>query len=285
VLAAEIAAWTLPMFHDSWRSQFFIMAAVSVVATIVIATNIAELSPRLRGKVRKDEGTVIDQARAETPPKASRLLTNPRIIAHLAGVAMWLVLYITLAGFGQTMLAQTFDLSAAQASSVMSKFWMLNLATLILAGWLSDRLQVRKTFSVVGTLCAAGISFYLVHLIAGGVASTGRLAITGALLGGALGTAYGPWMASYSEDGESIEPRLQGTAWGAYSVLAKTTSIAVVLLIPVAVVDRDWTSWFTIATVCMVLFVAASLFFGGRWLPERRAAERESETQVPTVVS
>jgi hypothetical protein len=121
--------------------------------------------------------------------------------------------------------------------------------------------------------------------MAGGVASTGRLAITGALLGGALGTAYGPWMASYSEDGESIEPRLQGTAWGAYSVLVKTTSIAVVLLIPVAVVDRDWTSWFTIATVCMVLFVAASLFFGGRWLPERRAAERESETQVLTVVS
>ena len=34
--------------------------------------------------------------------------------------------------------------------------------------------------------------------------STGQLTITGALLGGALGTTYAVWMASYSEDTEDV---------------------------------------------------------------------------------
>ncbi|MFD0471363.1 hypothetical protein ACFQ0B_25890 [Nonomuraea thailandensis] len=44
-LAAAVAGWTLPIFNDSWRSQFVIMGCFSLVISAVIAFNIADLSP------------------------------------------------------------------------------------------------------------------------------------------------------------------------------------------------------------------------------------------------
>jgi hypothetical protein len=47
---------------DLWRSQFVIMAVVSFVLPVVIATDIADLSPELRARMRDTERRVVDTA-------------------------------------------------------------------------------------------------------------------------------------------------------------------------------------------------------------------------------
>src|SRR3954463_288671 len=54
-LSAAIAGATLAAFDDSWRSQFVIMGCVSLVVSLVIAANIAELSPALRAQILQTE--------------------------------------------------------------------------------------------------------------------------------------------------------------------------------------------------------------------------------------
>lgn len=269
-LASFVAGLTLPLFHDAWRSQFLIMGTFSLIVSLVIAFNIADLSPELRDRIRQTEHHAGEEAALARPPRLRTLLAHRHIWAHVVGIALWLVLYLTLTLYGATMLSQTFHLSASKASAIMSVFWVLNLVTLIVIGRVSDRLQLRKPICVAGTIAALAISAYLVSLVFRGTASPVHLGITGALLGGALGVAYGPWMANFSEDTEDVDPRLQGTSWGIFGFLTKGVAVIALFAIPrVVEAGGGWGIWMLVSTVCLALFIPAALMFHGRW---RRAA-------------
>ena len=103
--------------------------------------------------------------------------------------------------------------------------------------------------------------------------SATHLMVTGALLGGALAMAYAPWMASYSENAEDIDPRLQGTAWGLYSFLSKSSSVLVLLFVPILVTVIGWQGWLWISVAGLVLYLPAVFMFKGPW--------RRSQVPVP----
>jgi OPA family glycerol-3-phosphate transporter-like MFS transporter len=279
---AAIAGATLPLFDDSWRSQFVIMGSLSVVVSVVIVFNIADLSPELRERIRQTEHHELARADGSRPVRVRTLLSKPHIWAHVLGISFWLVLYMTLLLYGPTMISQAFSVPAATASSIMAVFWVLNLATLIVVGWISDRLQLRKPICLIGTVATLLISFYLVHLVFDGTASHATIMITGALLGGAMGTAYGPWMASFSQDAEDVDPRLQGTAWGIYGLVGKVMAIAALLVIPVVVAAHGWGTWLVVANICMALFIPATVLFHGPW--RRTAAQRMVTERAATTV-
>ncbi|KAB8190854.1 MFS transporter [Nonomuraea phyllanthi] len=268
-LAAAIAGWTLPIFNDSWRSQFVIMGCFSLVISVVIALNIADLSPELRARIQhteRDAAHVVDLAQ---PARMRSLFVRRNIWAHVVGISLWLVLYITLSLFGQTMLVGALGISSAQASTIMAAFWSLNLITLIVTGRLSDRTQLRKPFSLGGTIAAVIVTAYLAVSLGQEGVSTGTLMVVGALLGGSLGVAYAPWMANYSEDAEDADPRLQGTAWGLFGFLSKGIAVIGLLVIPHVVEATNWQTWLFVALGCLVLFIPAIVMFNGPW---RRAA-------------
>ncbi len=284
-LAATVASLTLPLFDDSWRSQFVIMGAVSLVLSVVIAFNIADLSPELRARILRTEQEAISRADHATPPRVRDLFAQRTIWAHVVAIACWLVLYITLTLYGQTMLADSFHLDAATASQVMSAFWVLNILTLIVAGRVSDRLQLRKPLGTAGTLAAALLTAYLASLIGREDVSHLHIAVTGALLGGAMGCAYGPWMANYSENAEDIDPRLQGTAWGVFTFLTKGVAVVVLVLVPHVVESHGWHGWLFIAVGCMALFIPASLLFRGPWRRPKPNPESFSQPRATTAES
>jgi MFS family permease len=289
-LAAAVAGLTLPLFDNAWQSQFVIMGAASLVISLLVAVNIAELSPALRAKIVKTERTavtVVDESRAA---RVRDLLVHRNIWAHVIGIAFWLVLYLTLTLYGQTMLVQTFDMSTAQASSVMMVFWILNLVTVVAAGRVSDRLQLRRPFALGGTAAGLVMLLVLVWLLGRESVSVSALMVTGLFLGGLLGTAYAPWMANFSEDAENIDPRLQGTAWGLFSFLVKAMAVVVLLVVPQVVAASSWQVWMAVTVVCMALFGVAICFFGGPWRrgPDgigpyrRRAGTRASAASAST---
>jgi len=164
-LAAAIAGATLTLFNGAWESQFVIMGVISLVVSVVIALNIAELSPALRAKIVQTERSVRTAVDETRPPRMRDLLVHRTIWAHVIGIAFWLVLYLTLTLYGQTMLVQTFDMSTAQASSVMTVFWILDLVIVVAAGRLSDRWQLRRPFELGGTIAGLVVLLVLVWLI------------------------------------------------------------------------------------------------------------------------
>jgi len=77
-LAAAIAGATLAAFEDSWRSQFVIMGCVSLVISLVIAANIAELSPaRGRRSCRPSGAPWASPTTAGPPAPGSCCATGP----------------------------------------------------------------------------------------------------------------------------------------------------------------------------------------------------------------
>jgi MFS family permease len=287
-LAAAIAGATLQFFGGAWQSQFVIMGCVSLVLSAVVALNIAELSPTLRATILQTEQRAVGRVTTDRPARMRDLLRHRAIWAHCLGIASWLVLYITLVVYGQTMLVTTFGVSTAEASRIMMVFWVLNLATLIIVGRISDRLQLRRPISLIGT--AGSLIVLVVYIVLMGDpkgTSATELMVTGFFLGGCLGTAYVPWMANYSENAEDIDPRLQGSAWGLFSFITKAVSVLVVMIAPHVVAAADWQAWVVVSLFCMALFGIASLFFRGPWRRPRNAAAQpllEPEVDAPVQV-
>ncbi|MBF8186106.1 MFS transporter [Nonomuraea sp. K274] len=276
-LAAAVAGLTLPLFNDSWRSQFVIMGCFSLIISAVIAFNIADLSPELRARIQHTERAASQVIDLEQPPRLRSLFARRNIWAHVVGISLWLVLYITLSLFGQTMLVGALGIGTSEASTIMAAFWSLNLITLIVTGRLSDRTQLRKPFTLGGTIAAVLVTAYLAVSLGQQGGSTGLLMVVGALLGGSLGVAYAPWMANYSEDAEDADPRLQGTAWGLFGFLSKGIAVIGLLVIPHVVEATNWQTWLFVALGCLLLFIPAIVMFNGPW---RRAAGRPVQTAL-----
>lgn len=278
-MAATIAGLTLPLFNNSWRSQFVIMGCISLVIGLVIAFNIADLSPRLRAQILRSEVQALGEADAEKPMRARELFTKTHIWAHVIAISLWLILYMTLTLLGQTMLVDSFGVSTAKASSIMSAFWILDLVVLIVVGRVSDKLQLRKPISLIGTVAGVIVMIYFISLMGGKTAPVTELMICGALLGGTLAMAYAPWMANYSENAEDIDPRLQGTAWGVFAFITKFIAFVVLVVAPTVVAHVGWQSWLYVCLAGLAAFIPAIFIFKGPW---RRVREAQAEPELAT---
>lgn len=276
-MAAAIAGLTLPLFNDSWRSQFVIIGVISLIVSIVIAVNIADLSPRLRAQILRSEQEALGAADAEKPLRARELFKHVHIWAHVVAIAVWLIVYMTLSLLGQTMLVDAFHVSVAKASSIMSAFWILDLAVLVIIGRVSDKLQLRKPFSLIGTALGVIVMIYFISLMGHATAPVTQLMICGALLGGTLAMAYAPWMANYSENAEDVDPRLQGTAWGVFGFLTKFIACLTLIACPIVVKASagSWQPWLYVCLAGMVIYLPAVFLFKGPWRRGRQQATVE----------
>lgn len=282
-MAATIAGLTLPLFHDSWRSQFVIMGAISLIISIVIALNIADLSPELRARIQKTERVALGAVDVEKPLRARELFTKVHIWVHVVAISLWLILYMTLTLLGQTMLVDSFGVSTAKASSIMSAFWILDLAVLIIIGRVSDKLQLRKPLSLIGTVAGLIVMIYFISLMGQKTAPVTELMICGALLGGTLAMAYAPWMANYSENAEDIDPRLQGTAWGVFAFITKFIAFVVLVVAPTVVAHVGWQPWLYVCLAGLACFVPAIFVFKGPWRRAQAATAEPVLAGTPTI--
>ncbi|WP_051217875.1 MFS transporter [Nocardioides insulae] len=279
-LAAFIAGITLTAFNNAWQSQMIIQGCISLVVSIAVMMTVADLSPELRASVQHSEQASLGKSVTDEPPRAATLFRRPQMWAHMIGIALWLIIYMTLSLYGQTLLVDTFGYSAARASQMMMLYWVCNIGTLVLAGWISDRLQLRRVFSLCGTFVAMiGCAWLAVVMATPDSASIGAVAASGLLVGVGLAVGYAPWMANYSENTEDIDARLQGLAWGMFSFITRGIGVVVLVAAPLVVDAGSWRSWILVSIGGLVAFLVASFFFEGPVLrrpgvevPEQRAA-------------
>lgn len=114
-------------------------------------------------------------------------------------------------------MATVFGYSQQRANALGNWIWASQAGALVVIGFLSDRLKVRKPVMVIGMLgSVATASLFAVHAIQ---ADTGYYAFVWilSLLSVFLGFTFAPWPAAFTETLEARSPALAATGlaiWG-----------------------------------------------------------------------
>ncbi|MCL8206798.1 MAG: MFS transporter [Actinomycetia bacterium] len=265
-LAAWVAGWTLPLFHDAWQSQFVIMGVFCLVVSGLVALFIRDLSPGLRAQIVHDRREV---ALADRRAREARVeMAHPRLVhgswrvwALAVGINLFLLVYFFTTAFGPVYLVEAFRYPPAEAAAVASTFWLANLGALILVGALSDWARLRKIFSMAGVVGLLIFMYYWIHLL-GHPVPVPTMVLYTSLQGVLLGIGYGPWMALYSENLEDIHPTLVATGWAVSGLVAfVVASIADAVTFPV-VARIGFAGWLEICWAGVAAY--GLLLFAGR---------------------
>ncbi|GAA3816770.1 MFS transporter [Sphaerisporangium flaviroseum] len=272
-LASAIAGVTLPLFGNAWQSQAIIMGVVSLVLCAVVIWQIAEPSAALRARVLTKESALSAEEKID-PGKVRELFRHPHLWAHVLGNTGWQILYWTLAIFGQTLLVDAFDVQVATANGIVALGIVLNALAVVVVGRISDRLQLRKPFILAGTIATIVLLGYFVSLMGGDPPGTGHITAVYALVFLAMGVAYVPWMANYSEDAEDVQASLQGAALGLWGMVVRLMIVALLVTAPQVVTAGGWNTWLLVALGGQVVFLASMAAFHGPW--------RRAHPEVPS---
>jgi OPA family glycerol-3-phosphate transporter-like MFS transporter len=229
----------------------------------VIIWKIAEPSGALRAEVLQDEVAVKAEGRTDHG-QVRQLFRHPHLWAHVFGNTGWQVLYWTFAIFGQTILTGAFGMEAAAANRVVALGIVLNAVAVVIVGRVSDRIQLRKPFTAVGTVLTVATLAYFISLIGPGV-SAAHVTVVFALLYLFMGVAYVPWMANFSENAEDVEPRLQGSALGIWGMVVRVMIVVLLVVSPLVVEAGGWQTWLGVALAGQLVFLASMAAYKGRW--------------------
>lgn len=296
--AALIAGYTLPYF-GTWQSQFYIAGFLSLIVAVFVLFTIHDLSPRLREKVIESSATVeqvneegvhrervsassVDESTgssdAMTPLQNLRLAMKQKHIWALAiGCTFFLMLYLTLASYGPLILVQAFGYTPARAAFVSQFFWLFSLVTLIVSGYISDKLQLRKLMSLIGVIGMIVVMSIWIMTIHSPISESSMIFLI-SLMGGSLGFAYSPWMALYSENLEDIHGGIQASGWAVWSFVLRIYAIISAIPLNLIAVRYGWDTWLWITMMGAILYIPLLCMGKGPWF------KRPLTKSVPTAI-
>ncbi|MED1952775.1 MFS transporter [Brevibacillus centrosporus] len=296
--AALIAGYTLPYF-GTWQSQFYIAGFLSLIVAVFVLFTIHDLSPRLREKVIESSATVeqvneegvhrkrvsassVDgstgSSDAMTPLQNLRLAMKQKHIWALAiGCTFFLMLYLTLASYGPLILVQAFGYTPARAAFVSQFFWLFSLVTLIVSGYISDKLQLRKLMSLIGVIGMIVVMSIWIMTIHSPISESSMIFLI-SLMGGSLGFAYSPWMALYSENLEDIHGGIQASGWAVWSFVLRIYAIISAIPLNLIAVRYGWDTWLWITMMGAILYIPLLCMGKGPWF--KRPLTKSAPTAI-----
>jgi OPA family glycerol-3-phosphate transporter-like MFS transporter len=270
-IANKIAATTLPIYH-TWQSQIWITGILGLAMYIPIALWLKDLSADLRLKIFRTEiaamearGVVLKAAElpSSTNDAFAKLLRHPEIWLQVIGMNANLTLYFAITAFGPLMFTQAFKYSAADAAEMNSHFWFTNLAVLIVTGFVSDRLQIRKPIAIFGAALSIGLLVWWVPSFTAGGLPRSEMALVAATLGGFLAIGYVPWAAHFSETLEEVSPALQATGWAFFGLVARAWGAISAPLTLYIAKHYGWQAWIKVSIVGMAIYIVTLVIARG----------------------
>jgi MFS family permease len=237
LVVSAVASLTLPVYR-TWQSQYVICGVVGLVMFVVALFGLRELSPRLRGQLMVSaRDRALLEARARGIDVEASLRHPWRQVLHFDvvisafGVSVMLLIYYTEVAFFTIYAVTLFGFTLDEANQLGNWAWACNAVALLAAGFLSDRLRVRKPFMLVGGI--GGAVMVLIFLLqVGGHPSFGALAVIVSLISVTLGIAYAAWMAAFTETVEARNPALTGTGLAVWGWLLRLVVTASFLVVP-----------------------------------------------------
>ncbi|WP_460792483.1 MFS transporter [Nocardioides maradonensis] len=233
---------------QTWQDKFVVSGIVGLIVGVITLFGLKELPPSIRDQVMVDAR---DRALIEAKMKGIdveeslqhpiRQMLKPDILLSGLAISLFLVFYIVLVAFGPTYFQIVFNYKEQDANRVLIAAWVANATGLVLFGFISDKLGVRKPFMLIGGVLST-IFMILFALEAthfgtevlpfGGTPLFGKLAF---LVAGALffaGMAYVSWMASYTETVERRNPALTATGLAVWGLLIRALFAIAVVIMP-----------------------------------------------------
>ncbi len=241
LIVAVVGTATVPTLVTNtrfWTHEYRICGYAGLVVFLIALIGLRELSPALRDQLMV---TLRDRALIEARAKGIdiaaalrhpfRQLLKADIVVSAFAVSIMLLIYYTAVGFAVIYLTSVFGFTLKQANGLGNWNWGFNVIAVILIGVLSDRFRVRKPFMIIGGVMAA-IMTVIYLLQAGSHPGYYSIAIILALLSFALGVAYTPWMASFTETVEDHNPALTATGLAIWGWIIRIVVFVAFLVIP-----------------------------------------------------
>jgi len=240
IVGSNTIPTVIPSLHF-WTHEYKICGIVGLIVFVIAFLGLRELSPRLRDQLMV---TMRDRVLVEAKAKGIdiqsalahpwRQMLKADVVISSVAVGVMLLIYYTLVGFGVIYLSVIFSETTKNANGLFDWAWGANVIAVILVGYVSDKLKVRKPFMVVGALLSgAAIVVFLLQI--GHHPGYYALALMMAAIEFFLGVAYTPWLASFSETLEARNPALIATGLAIYGWVVRVIVFATFLLAPVII--------------------------------------------------
>ena len=159
-------------------------------------------------------------------------MIKPDIVGSALAIWLFLVIYTVAVGFFPVYFQTVFGFSQARASSLGDWSWAALAGSLLLAGFVSDKLRVRKPFMLAGA--ASAIIFTAAFALRATRPHTSYVTFVCLLvpLMVSVGLVYAPWMASITETVERRNPALTATGLSLWGMTGKAVLALLVLPLP-----------------------------------------------------
>ena len=243
LVVSEVSSHTLTHLH-AWQDQFIICGIAGLVVAAIALIGLRELSPGLRDQLMvsmRDRALIEARAKginvAASLRRPWRTMLHPSIIGSAFAISIFLIIYYTAVGFFTIYFTTSFGFTLAQANAIGNWFWAFDAGALIVVGVISDLLKVRKPFMVVGAVGA--IVMTIIFLSRTGHPATGYYTFAWiiSLLAIFLAIAYAPWMASFTETAERLNPALIATGLAVWGWIIRAVVAVSVAMIPIVVIS------------------------------------------------
>lgn len=241
IAATEVSNRTLED-HPAWEMQFYMAGAFGFAVWLVALGWLRELSPRLRDQLMvsmKDRALI--EARAsgveadDVTSEHWRQMFRFDIVGSSFALGMYLLFYAVAIGYLVLYLATAFGMTPAQANGVANWCWVSMALALVVAGFLSDRIRVRKPLIVLGTLISmVGLGLFAVVATDASTSVT-TLKLYLSLIGVGQGVAYTGWMAAFTETVERRNPAATATGLAISGSTLRLMLMAASAVLPLAV--------------------------------------------------
>lgn len=227
---------------SDWRDQYVIAGFAGLGVFLIALFFLRELSPRLRDQIMVSErDRALVEARAKGLDAADleaamrrpwRQMLHLDIVGSALAISLFLFIYFVAVGFFPIFFQTLFGFSTSQANALGNWMWGCEAAALILIGWVSDRMRVRKPFMVIGAVGAVACTLVLIDRT--GHADTSYYTFVGILvpLAISLGLAFAPWMASFTETVERRNPALTATGLALWGLTIRAVVTVSTFLLP-----------------------------------------------------
>jgi len=236
--ASLVATHTLTHLHP-WQDQFIISGLVCMGVVVLAFLFLRELSPQLRDQimVTERERTLVEaRARGIDVEKATahplRSMMRLDLISSSVAVSLLLLFYFASVSVLTLYWVVVFGRSTPDANGINVWYAAFLSGTLVLFGVLSDRLRVRKPFMLVGAVATIVMTYFLITQIDHPHTGYYSNVLVVVLLATAIGCAYSPWMANYTEQLEAHNPALSATGLAVWGWILRLVVAASFLVLP-----------------------------------------------------
>lgn len=224
---------------SGWRHEYVIAGICGLIVAALSVPLLRELSPALRDQVmveQKDRILIeariagIDVAAAQKNPV--RQMVKPDIIISSVAISLFLMFYISMVAFGPTYMQANFGYSQSRANNVLIWAWAPNILGLMLAGFISDKLLVRKPLMLVGAIVFTVSLIVFIGKATDTSTTYNTFAVLYTIIFFSAGFAYVSWMAAFTETVERRNPALTATGLAVWGLIIRFVFAAIVLVAP-----------------------------------------------------